>query len=82
MENKVNTKKESIFSIDAVKRQREQKEIEQKLSGTSTGPISNRKVPINLTLTAEHKEKLVTYAKEKHLSASILLQIWIDKLCT
>ena len=75
------TKKESIFSIDAVKRQREQKEIEQKLSGTSKEPISNRKIPINLTLTAKHKEKLLNYAREKHLSASILLQIWIDKHC-
>lgn len=71
--------KESIFSADAVKRQKEQEQIEKKL--TNTKEISLRKVPMNITLPIEHKEKLQSYAKEKHLSASILIQMWIDEHC-
>jgi hypothetical protein len=71
--------KESIFSADAVKRQKEQEQIKKKL--TNTKEVSLRKVPMNITLPIEYKEKLQSYAKEKHLSASILIQLWIDEHC-
>ncbi len=74
-------KGENIFSVDAVKRQQEQEKMEQKLSKSHTEQISERKVPINLTLPAIYKEKLLSYAKEKHLSASVLVQMWIDEHC-
>lgn len=74
-------KKESIFSVDAVKRQKEQEQIEKKLSKSYTESVYSRKVPMNITLPVEYKEKLLTYAKGKHLSASILIQMWIDENC-
>ena len=73
--------KESIFSVDAVKRQKEQEQMEKKLSKTNTEEVSGRKVPMNITLPVEYKEKLQAYAKDKHLSASILIQMWIDEHC-
>lgn len=72
---------ESIFSVDAVKRQKEQEKIEKKLSKSHTEDVSSRKVPMNITLPVEYKEKLQSYAKEKHLSASVLIQMWIDEHC-
>ena len=76
-----NTKKESIFKVDAVKRQKEQEQMVQKLSKPHTESTSTRKVPINLALPTVYKERLLSYAKEKHLSASVLLQLWIDEHC-
>ena len=73
--------KESIFSVDAVKREREQADLEKKVGLSTEEAVSNRKVPMNITLPLEYKRKLQAYAKEKHLSASILIQIWIDKYC-
>ena len=55
--------------------------MEKKLSKTNTEEVSGRKVPMNITLPVEYKEKLQAYAKEKHLSASILIQMWIDEHC-
>ncbi len=74
-------KGENIFSVDAVLRQKEQEKMEQKLSKSHTEPVSDRKVPMNITLPVEYKEKLQSYAKEKHLSASVLIQMWIDEHC-
>ena len=74
--------KESIFSVEAVKRQKQQAEIEKKVGlNTKTETKESRKVPMNITLTAEHKNKLLSYAKEKHLSASLIIQAWVDKYC-
>ncbi len=77
----VKKNQESIFSVDAVKRQKEQEKIEKNLSKSHTEDISGRKVPMNITLPVEYKEKIQAYAKEKHLSASILIQMWIDEHC-
>ncbi len=66
--------KENIFSIEAVKRQEEQDAIQKKLKET-------RKVPMNITLPIECKKRLQEYARKKHLSASILIQLWIDQYC-
>ena len=69
---------ESIFSIEALKREQEQARLQQITS--SGGGGKDKKVPMNITLSKEHKEKLVKYAREKHLSASVLIQMWIDSL--
>lgn len=73
-------KRESIFSVDAAKRQKEQADIEKKVT-KQVDDTSSRKVPMNISLPVEYKEKLQAYAKEKHLSASILIQMWIDEHC-
>ena len=78
--------RESIFSVEAIKRQQEQANIQKKV-GLNTGfnteekITSTRKVPMNITLPLEYKYKLQEYAKKKHLSASILIQMWIDEFC-
>ena len=74
--------KESIFSVEAIKRQQEQDDIQKKVSLNSEEKIiQTRKVPMNITLSLEYKYKLQEYAKKKHLSASILIQMWIDEFC-
>ena len=74
--------KESIFSVEAVKRQQEQADLQKKVGlDTDEKIMSARKVPMNITLPLEYKHKLQEYAKKKHLSASILIQMWIDEHC-
>ena len=41
----------------------------------------SRKVSMNITLPQVYKEKLQKYSVEKQLSASILIQMWIDEHC-
>lgn len=41
----------------------------------------SRKVSMNITLPQAYKEKLQKYSVEKQLSASILIQMWIDEHC-
>ena len=70
--------KESIFNVEAARRQAEQ-EILQKKVGL---PVDDKKkVPMNITLFPEHKHMLKEYAKKKHLSASIVIQMWIEEFC-
>ena len=74
--------KESIFSVEAVKREQEQADLQKKVGlNVEKKPLSNRKVPMNITLPSEYKYKLQNYARKKHLSASILIQMWIDEHC-
>ena len=74
--------KESIFSVEAVKREQEQADLQKKVGlNVEKKPLSNRKVPMNITLPPEYKYKLQDYARKKHLSASILIQMWIDEHC-
>ena len=67
---------ENIFSIEAVKREQEQARLQQVVATKKT----EKKVPMNITLSIEHKKKLIEYARKKHLSASVLIQMWIDSL--
>ena len=71
--------KESIFSVEAVKREQEQANLQRKVGLRIEE--SRNKVPMNITLSPEHKYKLQEYARKKHLSASILIQLWIDEKC-
>ena len=65
----------NIFSIEAVKREQEQARLQKQVT------VPEKKVPMNITLSVEHKEKLKSYARKKHLSASIIIQMWIDDFC-
>lgn len=70
----MNQKKQNIFSIDVASRHNEQESFEKSLTGKST-----RKVPMNITLPIEYKNRLVAMARAKGLSASVMIQIWIDE---
>ena len=71
-------KNESIFSTAALKRQQEQEAIESQLKGS---PKPTRKVPMNITLPKDYKDRLTAAARERHISASVLIQTWIDEHC-
>ena len=73
------TKPKSIFSVDAAKRHQEQTALASELTGAPKPPT--RKVPMNITLPLEHKNKLQAAAKAKGLSASVIIQMWIDEHC-
>ena len=70
-----------MFSVASAERKREQERIEKTLSENKNHQSAARKVSMNITLSADHKEKIQRYAKEKHLSASVLIQMWIDEHC-
>ena len=75
-------KGESIFSVEAVKREKEQAEIEKKvIPENELKPEFEKKVPMNITLPPDYKAKLQEYARKKRLSASIVIQMWIDEFC-
>ena len=69
----------NIFSAEYAKRHQEQTALESKLTGAPKPPT--RKVPMNITLPLEHKNRLVEAAKAKGLSASVIIQMWIDEHC-
>ena len=71
--------KQSMFSLDAAKRHKEQESLESQLKGSPK--ISNRKVPMNITLPQEYKDRLTAAASSKHISASVMIQTWIDEFC-
>lgn len=89
-------KNENIFAQAAAKRKVEQRTLEEQLTGAnhvvdsksedtakSIDAIgaSNRKVPMNISLPADFKRRLIDYANSKHISASIVIQLWIDEYC-
>lgn len=71
-------KPQSMFSLDAAKRHQEQTALASELTGA---PKPTRKVPMNITLPLEYKNRLVETAKTKGLSASVIIQMWIDEHC-
>lgn len=71
--------KPNMFSLDAAKRHQEQTALTNELTGAPKPPT--RKVPMNITLPLDHKNKLVAAAKAKGLSASVIIQMWIDEHC-
>ena len=72
-------KPQSIFSLDAAKRHEEQTALASELTGAPKPPT--RKVPMNITLPQDHKNRLMQTAKAKGLSASVIIQMWIDEHC-
>lgn len=73
------SKKQSMFSTEAANRHQEQTALANQLTGAPKPPT--RKVPMNITLPLEHKNKLQAAAKAKGLSASVIIQMWIDEHC-
>ena len=72
--------KESIFSVEAVKREQEQAKLQKKV-GLETEVNFEKKVPMCITLPPDYKVRLQDYARKKHLTASIVIQMWIDEYC-
>lgn len=71
----------SMFSAEAAKRHEDQENIKAHL-GLAAEPVkSKRKVRMNITLPQDYKDRLTAAASEKHLSASVLIQMWIDEHC-
>ena len=70
--------RKNIFSVEAENRQKEQEAIENKIG---LDVPAQRKVPMNITLPPELKIKLKDYARKKNLSASIVIQMWIERFC-
>ena len=68
-----------MFSTEALKRHQEQETIKATIG--LSGAKKPRKVPMNITLPSDYKDRLTAAAKEKHLSASVLIQMWIDEHC-
>ena len=71
-------RRKNIFSVEAENRQIEQEAIEDKIG---LNVSTRHKVPMNITLAPELKNKLKEYAQKKHLSASVIIQMWIEKFC-
>lgn len=67
---------ESMFSKESAKRQKEQSE---KLAANELESI--KKVNCNFSLAPSSKEKMHAKAKEMGISASSLLQLWINEHC-
>ena len=40
-----------------------------------------KKGPMCITLPPDYKIKLQEYARKKHLSASLVIQLWIEQYC-
>jgi len=72
-------KRENMFALDALKRHEMQESIKSEVGLKPKKP--SRKEKMNITLPSEYKDRLVKSAKEKHLSASVLIQMWIDEHC-
>ena len=74
----MSTKKPNMFTAAAASRHQEQTNLVSQLKGA---PKPTRKVPMNITLPLEHKNRLMQTAKAKGLSASVIIQMWIDEHC-
>lgn len=73
-------KKENIFQKSAENREREQAKIKKSV-GLEVEVPEDKKVAFNIYIPKEYKEKLQKYATSKHMSASTLIQVWIDENC-
>ena len=67
------------FKMEAESRHNQQETIKAQIG--IAPPKNNRKVPMNITLPSDYKERLTFAAKAKHISASVLIQRWIDEFC-
>ncbi len=75
-----NKKPTSMFSADAAQRHQEQEALKAKLTAPESSK-PERKVRMNITLASDYKDRLIAAASKKGLSASVLIQIWIDENC-
>lgn len=73
--------KENQFAAAQKKREQEQALIKKQL-GLPVQAAGKRKVRLDVTLPAETKAKLMSYAEGKGLSVSVVVQMLIDEACT
>lgn len=76
-----NKKPTSMFSAEAIERHQEQEALTNKLTAPVGSIKPERKVRMNITLASEYKDRLNAAASKKGLSASVLIQMWIDENC-
>ena len=80
MATKLNT-----FKQEAEKRQAQQQQIEAQLTGSEEQKVEEAKPEkrerMNITLPPGHKKRLEAAARNKSVSASYLIQSWIDEHC-
>lgn len=69
----------NMFAVEAQKRHESQQDINNELENKPKKPT--RKEKLNITLPKECKDKLMEYSKIKHISASVLISMWIDEHC-
>ena len=76
-------KKESIFSTAAAERQKEQQDLENQMTSENKRndkpKVLDKRVTLNITLPQKHKDKLKEIARQRNLSASIIVQTWIEE---
>lgn len=78
--------KESIFGAAQAKRQKEQKDLEEKLKAAPAAQAAPEEdddpvVRINVSLTESTRKRLLNYAKKKKVPYSALIRLWIDEYC-
>lgn len=80
--------KSNPFAMAQQKREEEQANIKKNLGMKSIEMpekeperISKRKVRLDVTVPQATKDKLIEYAEKQGLSASVAVQILIDKAC-
>ena len=73
---------ENQFAAAQRKREQEQAQIKKQLGIPQPGMKTKSKVRLDVTLPADSKAKLVSYAEKKGLSVSVVVQMLIDEACT
>lgn len=71
---------ESMFSKESAKRQKEESKKRADV-GHSEEVQTKKKINVNFSLAPASKEKMHAKAKEMGISASSLLQLWINEKC-
>ena len=71
---------ESMFSKESAKRQKEESKKRADV-GHSEEVQAEKKINVNFSLAPASKEKMQAKAKEMGISASSLLQLWINEHC-
>lgn len=73
---------ESAISAEAAANARRERELESKIMAEITGaPKNDNKVKMNITLNQDFKDRLQKEARRRGMSASVLIQTWIDEHC-
>ena len=73
---------ESAISAEAAANARRERDLESKIMAEITGAVKNdNKVKMNITLNQDFKDRLQKEARRKGMSASVLIQTWIDEHC-
>jgi hypothetical protein len=70
---------DTMFSKESAKRQKE--ELKHADVGHAEAVQAERKINVNFSLSPASKEKMHAKAKEMGISASSLLQLWINEHC-